>query len=135
MNHTGRCLCGAVSFDAQGVEQDLHGCHCSMCRRWSGGPALAVSVESVTFKGGEHIQRYDSSEWAERGFCRRCGSNLFYRLKAQDHYILQLGAFDDQSGFRLVGEIFIDEKPPGYAFGGEHPRQTGAEFLASMQAG
>jgi hypothetical protein len=94
---------------------------------------LAASVGSVSFGGAESISRYPSSEWAERGFCSKCGSNLFYRLKEADQYIMCVGAFDDQSGFELVGEIYIDEKPPGYGFDGDHPRQTGAEFMASLQ--
>ncbi len=129
----GSCLCGAVRFTAEGVDPHLHGCHCSMCRNWSGGPMLAVETASVTFEGEENIGRYDSSGWAERGFCRVCGSGLFYRLKEADRYILCMGCFDDQSVFKLVGEIYIDEKPPGYDFAGEHPRQTGEEFMASMQ--
>lgn len=134
MAATGKCLCGAVTFTADDVETHVHGCHCSMCRSWSGGPLLAASVGSIEFQGGEHISRYDSSAWAERGFCARCGSNLFYRLKEADRHIVCIGAFDDQSPFELVGEIYIDEKPPGYAFAGDHPRQTGEEFMASMQS-
>ena len=67
------------------------------------------------------------------GFCSECGSNLFYHLKEADRYIMCTGTFDDQSVFELVGEIYIDEKPPGYDFAGEHPRQTGEEFMASLQ--
>ncbi len=94
---------------------------------------MAAEAAGVEFTGAENIGRYDSSEWAERGFCSRCGTSLFYRLKAADKYIMSIGAFDDQSAFELVGEIYIDEKPPGYNFAGEHPRQTGAEFMESLQ--
>ncbi len=128
----GKCLCGEVTFEAEAVDAHIHSCHCNTCRNWSGGPLLAAAAESVAFSGESSISRYDSSEWAERGFCSRCGSNLFYRLKAQDHYILCMGAFDDESVFKLVGEIYVDEKPPGYDFAGDHPRQTGAEFMASL---
>ena len=86
MTATGRCLCGTVNFEAENVDTHVHGCHCSMCRNWSGGPVLAANAGSVVFGGSEHIGRYDSSEWAERGFCSRCGSNLFYRLKEPDQY-------------------------------------------------
>lgn len=130
----GKCLCGAVSFQAEGVERAVHGCHCRMCRAWSGSPLLATTVARVTFSGAEHIVRFDSSDWGARGFCGRCGSNLFYHLKGPDQYMLCMGAFDDQSGFDLAGEIFVDHKPPGYAFAGDHPRQTEAEFLASIGA-
>ncbi len=132
---TGKCLCGAVTFEAEAVDAHFHSCHCSMCRNWSGGPLFAAVVGSVTFAGESDIGRYESSAWAERGFCRKCGSNLFYRLKEPDDYVLCLGAFDDESAFQLVGEIFVDEKPPGYDFAGDHPRQTAAEFMASLGLG
>lgn len=132
MAATGKCLCGAVTFEAGEVDTHIHSCHCSMCRNWSGGPLLAAGAQSVKFNGEENITRYGSSDWAERGFCNRCGSNLFYHLKEADHYVLCMGAFDDESVFELVGEIYIDEKPPGYDFAGDHPRQTGSEFMASI---
>ncbi len=133
MNANGHCLCGAVTYTAEGVDTDMHSCHCGMCRRWSGGPAFAASVGSVTFEGEENITRFDSSEWAERGFCNKCGTNLFYRLKEKDHYMMWMGTFDDPAPFKLAGEIYIDEKPAAYDLAGEHPRLTGEEFLASIQ--
>lgn len=130
---SGQCLCGAVTFVAQKVDTDIHSCHCEICRKWSGGPAFAASVGSVNFKGEEHISRYESSEWAERGFCSRCGGHLFYRLKEANHYVLWMGTFDDLSPFRLAGEIYIDQKPALYNLAGDHPRLTGQEFMASVQ--
>lgn len=131
-SHSGKCLCGAVQFIAEGVETHFHACHCSMCRNWSGGPMMAVNTADVKFQGEDKIKRYASSEWAERGFCSECGSNLFYRLKEGGNYIMTIGAFADESPFSIAGEIFVDEKPPGYNFAGDHPRQTGEEFLASL---
>jgi hypothetical protein len=104
-----------------------------MCRRWTGGPSFSTNAASVRFRGEENLQRYRSSDWAERGFCKCCGSSLFFHLKEQDHYIMNMGAIDDQSPFKVDSEIFIDEKPPGYDLSGTHPRLTGEEFLASMQ--
>lgn len=132
---SGKCLCGAVRFTAHEVERAVHGCHCNMCRAWAGAPLLATTVGSIEFEGDEHLVRYDSSDWGARGFCGRCGSNLFYHLKEPDQYMVCMGAFDDQAGFELAGEIYVDRKPPGYAFAGDHPRQTGDEFLASIGAG
>lgn len=133
MSARGKCLCGAVTFTAEDVEPHVHACHCSMCRGWTGGPMLATTASGVRFGGEEHIVRYDSSEWGARGFCGRCGSSLFFHLKPADQYMISLGALDDQSHFMLAGEIYVDMKPPAYAFAGEHPRQTGEEFLASLQ--
>ncbi len=130
----GQCLCGAVSFSAKGAHTQVHACHCGMCRRWSGGSVLATEVESVTFSGEEHIRRFDSSEWAQRGFCSKCGSNLFYFLKPANQYMMWSGVFDDTELFTLTGEIFVDSKPSGYHFAGNHPRLTGEEFMASVGA-
>jgi hypothetical protein len=128
---TGRCLCGAVTFTAQKVKTDYHACHCGTCRRWSGGsPFFAAQAEGVTFGDSEQLGRYDSSEWAERGFCKVCGTTLFYYLKPTQGYSISVGAFDLQAPFKLVREIFIDCKPSGYAFEGDHPRWTEAETFA-----
>ena len=135
MGMKGSCLCGAVAFEAEEVETHLHVCHCSMCRNWSGGPLLAAGAGGVAFTGEENITRYDSSEWAARGFCNKCGSSLFYYLKPADRYIMCTGSFDDADAFSIEGEIYIDEKPAGYDFAGDHPRLTGEQFMASMQQG
>lgn len=131
MRRTGRCLCGAVTFEAE-VEGTGHGaCHCGMCRRWCGGaPLFTVHAADVTFGGGDGVTRYASSEWAERGFCAACGTALFYFFKPMGLYAMAAGAFDDAATFALGEEIFIDEKPDGYALAGDHPRLTGAEVAA-----
>jgi hypothetical protein len=131
---SGRCLCSAVSFTAEEVETHHHVCHCGMCRRWGGGPIFGASASGVKFEGESNIARYTSSEWAERGFCKTCGSNLFYFLKPANQYILCVGTFDDTSPFVVAGEIYIDRKPAGYTLAGDHPRLTEAEFLAKFQA-
>jgi hypothetical protein len=105
-----------------------------MCRKWSGGPGFGVSVGSIKFTGQDNISAYASSEWAERAFCSKCGTNLYYRMPAQDTYIVWAGTFDDQAALEMAGEIYIDEKPSGYSFAGEHSRQTGEEFLTSIGA-
>lgn len=127
---SGRCLCGAVKFKAAKVETDFETCHCGMCRRWSSGPMFAAAAEGVVFEGEDNITAYESSDWARRGFCSKCGTNLFYFLKPANRYIMSVGAFDDAAAFRLAGEIYIDHKPPGYEFAGDLPKQTEAEFLA-----
>ena len=132
MKATGGCLCGAVTFRAEDVETDVHACHCSMCRSWCGGPMQAARVGRITFGGEEHLKTYPSSEWAERGFCVECGTSLFYRLKENGMTVVATGAFDDEEVFSMQGEIFIDEKPSGYDFAGDHERLTGAAFMAAM---
>ena len=132
---SGKCLCGAVQFTAEGVEDHCHACHCGMCRRLcGGGPFLAANTKRVVFEPTESLGRYESSSWAERGFCKKCGTTLFYFLKPMHSYMIGIGAFDDQSRFRLSREIFIDHKPEAYSLVGDHPRLTEAETMAAFAA-
>lgn len=132
MQHAGRCLCGAVRFAVEHVETEHHACHCGMCRRWSGGPFFVAEVHGLAFESTEHLATYASSEWAQRGFCRVCGTTLYYYLVPAKRYMMSVGAFDDSSAFRLVREIFVDRKPDGYAFAGEHSRWTEAETFERL---
>ena len=132
VNQTGRCLCGAISFTAKQVDSGMHACHCSNCRRWTGGPAIAANASDVVFEGAAYLSVYQSSDWGERGFCRKCGSSLLFRLQGSNGYILNHGSFDNPDLLKIVGEIYIDEKPSSYDFQGDQPKQTGEEFLASM---
>jgi hypothetical protein len=130
---TGACLCKAVTFTADGVASQFSACHCGMCRRWNGGaPYFAVAVASVAFATSEHIGRYESSPWAERGFCTRCGTHLFYFLRPAQRYLMAMGCFDDPSQLTMSREIFIDRKPDGYALSGDHERWTEAETFERL---
>lgn len=128
----GTCLCGDIRIEAADHD-DVGLCHCSMCRRWSGGPMFAVHCGPDVTIHGEGVARYASSDWAERGFCRRCGTHLFYHLRQAGEYILPAGLFQDHA-FRLTGEIFIDEKPGFYALANDTRKLTGAEVFAQFGA-
>ena len=136
MIRTGSCLCGAVSFEIENAPTKVGACHCGMCRKWSGGIYLAVHLtkDQVTFEGEDKIECYKSSDWAERGFCKTCGSSLFYRVTApgptQGDLHLGFGTLDDQSGMYLTEEIFIDRKPEGYSFAEDTSKMTEAEMYA-----
>ncbi len=126
----GSCLCGAVKVSAPSLSDSLGACHCNMCRKWSGGPFLAVDAGTdVSFEGEENVEIYDSSDWAQRGFCKTCGSNLFYKLKQTGQYIMSPTLFDE-SNFVFDHQVFIEEKPPYYDFANETKNMTGEEVFA-----
>lgn len=130
----GGCLCGAVRITAEHVDTEHSACHCGMCRRWAGGPFMAVKTGRLDIQGEHNITAYASSDWATRGFCKTCGTNLYYYLKPADTYMVSIGLFDDSSPFRLVRELFIDRKPDGYAFAGDLPSMTEAEVFEKFAA-
>ena len=82
---------------------------------------------------------YKSSEWAERAFCKVCGSVALLALQRPDEYSFCAGTLDDQSALELTTEIFIDEKPTNYAFANETQEDDGrrghGRFMAGRQIG
>ena len=129
----GGCLCGAVRFTATPKDTDFGICHCSMCRRWSAGPFLALECgDTLKIEDDSHLGVYRSSEWAERCFCKVCGTPLFYRLVGKSFHAVSVEAFDDRSRFTLTSQIFIDEKPDYYEFANKTQTMTGAEVFAAF---
>ena len=127
---TGSCLCGAVTVRAGSVATKFTACHCGMCRRWGGGPFFAVGCGTdVEIDGGEHVSVCDTSRWAERGFCKNCGTHLFYRLKKQQQYQMPVGLFGDSVSPELGLQVFIDKKPDSYSFEQKTKCLTEAEIF------
>lgn len=133
---TGCCLCGATGMEIARASTQVHACHCTMCRKWGGAAMLAVACGTdITLNGEQDITIYNSSAWAERGFCGTCGTHLFYRLKDSGQYFVPIGLLDiNDQQLVFEHEIFIDEKPSYYEFGNETEALTGAEFLAHYVA-
>lgn len=130
----GTCLCKTVTIE---VSDNKHfdACHCGMCRRWGGGPLLAIHCgKSASFTGEESITTYRSSDWAERGFCSKCGTHLFYHLKPTDEYIVPLGLFPPDNGFEFKAQIFIDQKPDCYEFANRTENLTEREVFEKFGA-
>ncbi|GHE22006.1 GFA family protein [Halomonas urumqiensis] len=129
--HHGACLCGAVRIAASPKSDKFGACHCSMCRKWGGGPLFAVECEAdMQLEGAENVATFGSSEWAERGFCKQCGTHLFYRLKEGGHVAIPVGLLDDHRPWRFAEQIFIDQKPSYYAFADNTRNLTGEEVFA-----
>jgi hypothetical protein len=128
----GKCLCGKITVRTPD-NNTLDACHCGMCRRWSGGPALGVPCGTdVQIEGVEHLKVYQSSEWAERAFCGECGTHIFYRLLPTKEYFVPAGLFQDGITFEFKEQIFIDKKPSYYEFTNQTLNLTEAEIFAKF---
>ena len=138
----GACMCGKVTYKAT-LKTGAGACHCGMCRQWSGGPFMAAhAAGEVAFNGEQYISKYSSSQWAERGFCNQCGSNLFYYLLPRPglpngEHILSAGTVADQSKFNFDNEVYIEHAPGWYQFADEvsRTRLTEADIMAMYGEG
>lgn len=113
---TGSCLCGAVRFSVAGALTPPDACHCSQCRRQSGHYWASTDVErdALTVAGEEDVAWYRSSERVRRGFCRVCGSVLFWDADGRARIAIAMGAFDKPTGTRLEKHIFVPDKGDYY---------------------
>jgi hypothetical protein len=81
MKLEGSCLCGGVRFEIDGDFEPRSYCHCTTCKRLSGGAATAnarARSDSIRIAAGEELLRtYQPDEGSAKTFCSVCGSNLF----------------------------------------------------------
>jgi hypothetical protein len=130
---SGGCLCGAVRFTAAPANREVGVSHCGMCRRWTAGPFLVLDcADTLKLEDDANLGVYRSSEWAERCFCKRCGTPLFYRLIGKSLHFESAEAFDDRNGYVFRTQIFIDEKPSYYDFANQTHNMTGADVFAAF---
>ena len=79
----GQCFCGAVQIAVELPVAWVAHCHCSMCRRYHGAAFVTwFGVCHGHYRLNEDaVTWFRSSDSAERGRCRQCGSALLFRSK------------------------------------------------------
>lgn len=128
---TGRCLCDAIEFEFATDEINVTACHCGQCRKWSGHYWASVSgpLEALTIvKGEDRLGWFKSSDIARRGFCRDCGSALFWHGEGHADYkhriAVAAGALDAPTGISLAEHIFTVDKGDYYAIVDSLPQRS-----------
>lgn len=127
---TGKCMCGAVEFEATRDRETVEACHCGQCRRWSGSYWMSVNVPFASLKftkGAGKVGWFRSSDLVRRGFCKDCGSALFWhadRHKDHAHRIaVGAGALDAPTGVKLSEHIFVADKGDYYDIADRLPQK------------
>lgn len=112
LHHSGRCLCGNVSYEVSGSPIIVAQCHCDECRRLSGtGHTIGAVFEAKNFtlngKVGEHQYKSSKASLVTRSFCPDCGSPIFGRnTKMPDHVSIPLGTMEDASDLSVEVVVF-----------------------------
>jgi hypothetical protein len=133
---SGRCLCGSVRYEVHGPLRDVLICHCEQCRRWHGHISAFTAAPReqlvlVEASGLRWTDSPDSDARARRGFCRECGSSLFWDAPARATISIAAGTLDDAEGLRAERHIYVsaprlyyelpDDGLPRHARGGDCP--------------
>jgi hypothetical protein len=111
---TGRCLCGAVTYEVCGPLRDIVLCHCIECQRWSGHTGAFASTRAEHLAVAETstlrwVASPASTRHAERGFCDQCGSSLFWKAKDAERVGIAAGTLDRPTGLRFAAHIYTHQ--------------------------
>jgi len=109
-------MCGAVRFEVEGDLPGPDACHCTQCRKSSGHFFVSTDVKraNVTIHGEDNVGWYRSSDKARRGFCKTCGSSLFWDPFERDWIGIAMGAFDGPTNTKIHVNVFVAEKSDYY---------------------
>jgi hypothetical protein len=117
---TGSCMCGAVAFEINGPLDDALACHCSQCRKMTGHYWVSTHVADADLKFNcqDGLKWFVSSPGTKRGFCKACGSSLFWKKDGSDVTSLCVGSLDGKSGVKLAGHIYCADAGDYYEIAG-----------------
>ncbi len=127
---TGRCMCGAVQFEARGEPFDVTHCHCHSCRKHNGAAVVTLAGykdEQVTFHGSPR-KHYASSPGVRRGFCGDCGTPLTWEGDGGELGPIiefHISTFDDPGSLAPTAHAFEPERIVWMEIADDLPRYEG----------
>lgn len=126
----GGCFCGALRYRGMGLEAAGY-CHCSLCRRTSGAPALAWAntprQSFVITAGAPRFVR--TSEQFQRAFCPDCGTICWSESVApQDWALVSIhhGTLDRPHEVLPQVHICFGDRLPWFDVRDDLPRKDGS---------
>jgi hypothetical protein len=113
----GSCQCGGVRFEVPDDVEVRSFCHCTTCKKLSGGVGTAngrLRSDEVTILQGEELLRtYQPEEGSAKTFCWVCGSNLFGGgWPESEQASVRLSALDDPVPGRPHKHIYTRSVAP-----------------------
>lgn len=133
----GGCQCGAVRYALYAAPVRGNICHCRMCQRASGNYFAAftgVKREDFAWTKGEPAV-FKSSAIAERGFCRDCGTPLFFRYLETKRIAVTIGSLDEpERAGRPEKQYGVESRVPAFFDLAALPESTTEEMLPPQWA-
>jgi hypothetical protein len=114
---TGGCQCGAVRYALLQQPDNPHICHCRMCQKAFGSffaPLTGVPLEKFELTRGE-LSIFKSSDQAERGFCRNCGTPLSFRFAGGSRISVSIGSLDEPEKAQPQSQCGIEGRMSWFA--------------------
>lgn len=122
--HSGQCLCGAVTYRAQGL-RDIWFCHCRQCRKVTGHFLASCRTEKGRIAVKGEMSWSTHSGKSQIGRCADCGSPLLWRQPESPTVSVLAGSLDDTYGLETRGHIFTAKKGDYYSIDDGLPQWAG----------
>lgn len=109
---TGGCQCGAVRYEFSERPGNACICHCRMCQKQFGnffGSFAGSHSDKFRVTRGV-LAIFESSDDAERGFCRDCGTPLTYMAKSRHHISVSIGSLDRHSEMKPEFQYGVESR-------------------------
>lgn len=103
---TGRCSCGAVTYEVSEPLLGMGLCYCKRCQRRTGTAFSATTLTvpgSFSITAGEDLVTtyVPGGDGWNKGFCSKCGGHLYTRNPDNpDLLAVRAGTFDGDPGVR-----------------------------------
>ena len=138
---TGGCQCGAVRYALHEQPTYPHICHCRMCQKAFGSffaPLTGVALDKFALTRGK-LAVFKSSEKAERGFCRDCGTPLTFHYVGRPRIAVSIGSLDEPANIPPAQQFGIEARVPWFATlaslpGDKTTEEDDAELAAGIAA-
>jgi hypothetical protein len=114
---TGGCQCGAVRYALHEWPTRPSICHCRMCQKAFGSffaPLTGVPRDKFELTRGV-LATFMSSDQAERGFCRDCGTPLTFRYVDRVRIAVSIGSLDEPAKVKPEKQDGIEGRMPWFA--------------------
>ncbi|PAL22548.1 GFA family protein [Sphingopyxis sp. GW247-27LB] len=111
---SGGCQCGGVRYHASAMLDTSHVCHCRMCQKAAGNyfaALVGVPRDALTWTRGTPAT-FKSSDPVERGFCRDCGTPLYYDYRDAAHLSVTTGSLDEPARFPPKRQFGVEARLP-----------------------
>ena len=118
------CLCGGIQLRTLGYHRDIENCHCIQCMKTHGHYAAYTNVQeqNVRFSKKRTLKWFRSSKRAKRGFCRKCGASLFFKLIGSNNISIAAGMFNGPTKLKTKMNIFVKGKLDYYKLDNRLPK-------------
>ncbi len=119
-----KCLCGGIKIKIVGKLRHVLNCHCYQCMKTHGNFATYTNCpeKNISYISIRTLKWYNSSSFAKRGFCSKCGASIFYKIKKSDTISISAGMFNNPTKLKTHSNIFTKNKLDYYKLDNRVPK-------------